>query len=181
MQTTRLFVGIPIQEEIIKKIHQLRFICKDKEGIRWVPDDNLHITTCFLGNIKNDKINNIVSLLEQFLSEKNEFKLFFDRLQLSPKRKPYMIWVRFKQNENFSDLSLSMIKIFNQEINKIKNPIPHITLARFTKKTNINEINLPDNLPDFEMNVRRVVLYKSVLKPCGSLYYPIIEVRLKLK
>ncbi len=178
MQTTRLFVGVPIQQEIKKIFHQLKIKNKNIEGIRWVSDDNLHITTCFLGDIENNKISNVVFMLQQFLLGKKELKLHFDRFQLSPKRKPYMIWARFQQDECFSDLSISMMKIFSREINKIKRPIPHITLARFNKQTNINEINLSNNLNNIEVKMRKIILYKSILKPSGAQYYPIAEYNL---
>ena len=57
MQTTRLFVGIPIQQETKNIFYQLHIKNKNIEGIRWVPDNNLHITTYFLGDIENNKIS----------------------------------------------------------------------------------------------------------------------------
>ena len=177
MQTTRLFVGVPIQQETKKIFHQLRIKNKNIEGIKWVSDDNLHITTCFLGDIENNKINNIVFVLQQFLLGKKKFQLHFNKFQLSPKRKPYMIWARFQQDEYFSDLS-TMIKLFNKDVNKLKKPIPHITLARFNKKTNINEINLSNNFKTLEVKIEKIILYKSILKPSGAQYYPINEYHL---
>ncbi|MCK5823605.1 MAG: hypothetical protein KAG95_06350 [Bacteroidales bacterium] len=84
MQHTRLFVAIPINRDIIEIFYKFKIKNQTNEGIRWLPDKNLHITTCFIGNVENYKINNIVFQLEKFLLNIVEFKLYFDSFQLSP-------------------------------------------------------------------------------------------------
>lgn len=181
MATTRLFIGITVPKEIKRNFKNLQSKNKGNNGIRWVNDNNLHITLYFLGDIENAKIDNIIIILTQLLLGKKEFKLKFDRFQLSPKKKPYMIWARFKDEENFTDLSSIMTHIFNTKNSDTKKPIPHITLARFNKKTNIEKINLLNDLSLDEINVEKIILYKSVLDLSGAQYYPLTEYNLTAK
>lgn len=178
MATTRLFIGIPVPEEIKKIFNNVQSQNKKNNGIRWVRDNNLHITVCFLGDIENGRIDKIILTLSQLLLGEKKFKLQFDRFQLSPQKEPYMIWARFKDEENFTNLSSIMAHIFNNENSNTKKPTPHITLARFNKKTNIEKINLLNDLSLYEINVEKIILYKSVLKPSGAQYYPLTEYNL---
>ena len=178
MPHTRLFLGIPINEDIVEIFYSLKEKYSQDEGLRWVLDNNLHITTCFLGNVENDKINDIILQFGQLFSNLVEFKLIFDCFQLSPKRNPYMIWAKLKKHKSFSELSLLMRKFLKIELNKVNNPIPHITLARFNKKIRIDEIIFPDDFPRFEIKVKKIVLYKSILKSSGAEYFQIKDFNL---
>ncbi|RLD62078.1 MAG: RNA 2',3'-cyclic phosphodiesterase [Bacteroidetes bacterium] len=179
MKKTRLFIGIPINKGIIEMFHPLKKKYCHNEGIRWLTDNNLHITTCFLGNIEYNKINDIILQLEKLLSNVVRFNLVFDCFQLSPKRNPYMIWAKFNKDISFTELSISLRRLFKIELNKINNPVPHITLARFNKKIRIDEIIFPQNFPRFEIKVKKIVLYKSILKSSGAEYFQIKDFNTK--
>ena len=61
-QTVRCFIAIEIPDELKEKIANLAKEL-DVKGIKLVEKENLHITLKFLGDVKEDRINNIKHIL----------------------------------------------------------------------------------------------------------------------
>ena len=173
--TKRLFVGIPIPSYLTDSLCAFRQKHKDAEGIRWVQRENLHLTICFIGNINPNRLDEIIGNTKKVLRDAEPFALIFEKLCLAPAGKPYMIWARFEQNEYFRELATDTCRILIPEQPVRKNPVPHITLARFNKPSYSGNIDLKTQIENGEIEVKEFVLWESIQKSNGVLYKKIEE------
>ncbi len=66
MQTIRSFIAVPLDLAVQKTATRLvKRLAEDKDGIKWVPTDNLHLTLKFLGDVDNVEIPKVCRYIEQ--------------------------------------------------------------------------------------------------------------------
>ncbi len=180
----RLFIAIPIAEEIKKELekYQRYFYIK---GLRWTPAKNLHITALFLGEVEEEKIPFISSKLSDAVFQTQSFKLHLESVKLAPNfKKPNMVWAKFARSTHFDKL----VKNLKNEIGRViplkparQELIAHATLARFR--------NIGQNLRSFpairrprqpvDPEVKKILLMESELRREGAAYRVIENFDLK--
>ena len=177
----RLFVGIPISEEVKTKLNPVLNALMGL-GIKVIPAGNLHFTIKFLGEVGEDKITEIVSKLE-ILAEQEPFRVKLEGISAFGEKQIKVVWVGLKPNE-----MLWLMKQANKLLNYIRKDehqeeIPHLTLARVNKiKDNeglLNIIKKYQKVEFGEMLVDKFYLYESKLTSEGPVYKIIKELRLK--
>lgn len=155
METKRLFISIPLpdtmKEALATYMQAYQHKSELKQG-RWCAQQNLHITTLFLGNIDKEILPKIELAITEALQMISSFDLPFDRVCFMPNtNRPHMIWAQFAKNDTFSELILSLKKALEPIIGMIeeeRKPIPHVTLARLKhffmkEKIRLTELQLP--------------------------------------
>jgi 2'-5' RNA ligase len=186
-----LFIGIPAPESIFSPIQSLRKAWAETPGIRWVPEENLHITVFFFGNVSAELIPNLIEMVRVSLREFPPFELIFDQFCLAPKPKnPRMIWARYHKAEVFRQLVNRITDLYEQispKLQQRRSPIPHITVARLREvdvgrqlelPPNVGVLGeLPPNVGDWDgshynvtLPVEELVLWSSDLQPGGAVY-----------
>jgi RNA 2',3'-cyclic 3'-phosphodiesterase len=174
----RLFIGIPLPEIFVKELSAFKNENQFVSGLRWVPERNLHITLCFIGDKEEHLIPEIEKQIETVIRNISSFTLDFENFQFGPfPKKAYMLWATFRNNEFFNNIS----SIFEKEIlnnNNPRKPKSHITLARF-KRINKEEVNLDFPIEINEVNVTEIYLYESELKESGAEYNVINKFKLE--
>lgn len=168
MENWRLFIGVPLKQGKKAVLYDFQMKQLYDPKINWVAAPNLHITMHFIGDYPMLKIPELKDTLHQFFSKFSRFCLSFDRLMLMPPKKPHMVWAKLSQNDAFTNLSNELAHLFGAKTNK--KPIPHITLARFKSGADTASINLSLDQPFSNVQVQKVHLYQSVLKPDGPEY-----------
>lgn len=124
----RIFFAIPIPEAISTAL-LLPFKGMHVHGVRWITQEQLHITVYFAGEVTEEVLQTIHSTMPVLCQSKTAFYLAFENLRLLYKnKKPAMLWAGFKEHYSFIDLSLSISKIFSAP--PPPEQTPHITLAR---------------------------------------------------
>lgn len=174
MITKRLFLGIPLEENISSDLLGFQHLHKNNHPIRWVLKHNLHITVYFIGDFPKSHIDDLIYKIDHVLSQTKVFHLVFNTFILTPKRKPYMIWAKYESNNEFINLVKQIASIHDNP--KLLNPKPHITLARY----NPNKIApiLQDCKPAKTVCVNNIILYESILKPSGAEYIIVKKINL---
>ncbi len=176
----RLFIAVPIEEQIIKNIEnfQKRFKDYNFKGIKWVKPEQIHITLKFLGEVKENKTEQIINKLDRI--NFSDIILNIQNIGGFPNlNKAKVIWAGvFEQNKN-SALPVLANKVdnamnelgFEKEKRKFKS---HITVARIKQKPDKKFIDLltqngtEKDFGSFTLN--QIVLYKSTLLPSGAKY-----------
>lgn len=171
----RLFIAIPLGDEWFGAFGEFQRKCEketDKlSDLRWMKVENLHITICFLGWIAEEKTPDISQKLKEVLGSVKPFDLEFENIIFGPlKTTARMIWAIFKGNENYKRLSKSINEAMQIEENR--EPIAHITLARFTnghisKNKGILELF---STKDKFLKVDNIQLMESKLSQAGPTY-----------
>ncbi|MFN4234387.1 MAG: RNA 2',3'-cyclic phosphodiesterase [Bacteroidia bacterium] len=143
----RLFLAIdaPLEaSEIIKLINKENPYLKN---IRWMRLQNLHLTIYFIGNTHQNNFDKIYEISQNIISNFSSFTIYPENVCLMPIQHPRMIWIKYKTNPIFTELyhllhyALKDFKLSSEQI--YNEPIPHITLARFSKLNN-NKIFIPE-------------------------------------
>ncbi|MGC9332345.1 MAG: RNA 2',3'-cyclic phosphodiesterase [Bacteroidales bacterium] len=163
----RVFLGIALNKEYSDACEQVKKMNHEIHGIRWVPGQNLHVTTLFIGNVDETKISALCEDIEIILKRHRPFELAFDRFIFMPPRRPRMIWLKFKRSSDFARLTLALShKLLDQDPDHP--PKAHVTLARFKKAPEQKLIFPETDVPAIPVN--KIQLYQSVLKHQGAEY-----------
>jgi 2'-5' RNA ligase len=167
----RLFIAIDLPKEIKKAIHGL---CSGLPGARWTPDDQLHLTLRFLGEVEQSLFAELYSRLDEIRGE--AFPLHLTGLGVFPNTTaPRVLWVGLDKSDPLVELRTrvdSVVRDLNIPLEK-KKFSPHITIARLDKPPGprLGTYLAANNLfrpPPFQADSFR--LYSSILRLDGAVH-----------
>lgn len=154
---------------------------KSNADVKWVSQDNLHITLKFLGDINEEQVNKLIAAITDIASKHKQFTLKLGPTGAFPGiRSPRIIWVGVTKGDNelkeiAREIELNAVKAGIPEENKPFSS--HITIGRTRSGLNREELiqlldsstkGLPAETP--ESIVKDITLYKSTLTPKGPIY-----------
>ena len=171
--TKRLFIAVPVTTELkeVFRQHQPAFT---QPAVRFLPDDNLHLTVHFLGEVPADQVTAIEQGLHQVAATQTAFNLTLECLEPGPKPKsPRLIWARFRPEPVFTQLCAAVFEQLGIRPPDHADYIPHVTLARFRKdapRPQLLPIIYPTESP-LTLPVTTVALWQSELKSPHPVYH----------
>ena len=138
-----------------------------------MPEENLHLTLLFLGNVEPDKVDAVRDIAADI--EGKPFGLVLDTLGGFRQNNARILWV----GPSESPPALGALhQSLRRQVRKIGLRVrkgvyrPHVTLVR---KADLRK-KLPEDLePDIQWTARRLALIASELRPAGSRYKILIE------
>jgi 2'-5' RNA ligase len=147
--------------------------------IKWVEDVNLHVTLQFLGEVNENKLQEIDGVISEMLLTAPAAEFEIQGIEASPAAQPRVIWIKLEcspERIKFHQKLASRLKQHCPEI-EIKPFKPHITLGRV--KDNIPPIILTKML-SYPIKQQKfisdeIVLFKSILSKKGPQYIPLNE------
>ncbi|MCE5328870.1 RNA 2',3'-cyclic phosphodiesterase [bacterium] len=165
-ESKRLFIGISLADKIRSYFYDLTLkLSAESKDIKPVPEQNIHVTLKFLGNVKKSEINKIYKTISSSLELKNDFKFdISSSLDGFPKFSSSRILygVIGEGNKKIEELyhtiedSLSGIG-FEKDVRKF---IPHITIARMKDLVNFTGLTANLQLKEFKDNIcDKVILF----------------------
>lgn len=160
----RLFIGIDIPEDIKEQIVKIyRFV---KSNGKFVEYENLHITLLFLGEINDNKLQEIKSKMDNI--EYNKFEISLKGLNTFGDR---ILFIEILKNkEKLIELANIVQKIFNV----YEDYYPHITIQRIKYINNNKDfLEFLNKYRDYEFGefiVDKIYLKKSTLTNRGPIY-----------
>ncbi len=178
----RSFIAVDIAEELLPNIVEVQ--TQITEGkIKFVEPENLHFTLKFLGEITDEKAQDITKKLREICNTFSPFQIHIKDIGAFPSFN-YMkvIWIGVESEEFFTLSKLvdsGMGKLgFRQE----RTIIPHLTIGRVKapgKKAKLqSQIKALQNTDIGKMTVNSVILKKSELTRKGPIYSDIEEISL---
>lgn len=178
--TKRLFLAIDLPDKFKKELRDWQDNYQYLRGAKWTPQENLHITSAFLGDVEESKIGELGEKLEEVLTGIKPFNLEFKEVTLAPAYgEPRMIWVDFTNSLEFNELvkkvwSAALNYVVPEVYSKIKEPVIHITLARFRQPIYLDKLQQP-SLTDKKFEVGGINLMESELAPERPYYKTILN------
>lgn len=170
----RLFVGVPLSEEIKEKIKPaVRKLRETGAVLNLVAPENLHFTLKFLGDVEESGVEEIKEKLSLAVKG-SKFTFPIKKVGYFPGgERVNTIWLGAESRE-----LRELMKKVNQALNYIREEkreeMPHLTLARVKSgknKEKLLKVLLEVKDEDFgQMIVDKIILYESELKPEGPVY-----------
>ncbi|MCK9450798.1 MAG: RNA 2',3'-cyclic phosphodiesterase [Bacteroidales bacterium] len=175
----RLFLAIPLSPEAAL-LSLLQSLSSELyyERINWVKPTNLHLTLKFLGPTSDEKIPEIVALINNCVRDIESFNLQFDKTGIFGSRyQPRVLWLGLREApEQLNPLANSIIDAMAKIGFKRdrQNFVPHLTLGRINKLTDKRRFQeVIGNIPQktyISTSVDELLLYESLLRKDGPEY-----------
>jgi 2'-5' RNA ligase len=185
----RTFVAVDISEEARRlAAERIAFLRERFSDLRvsWDKPEKLHLTLKFLGDISPEKLPQIISAVENAAAKIEPFSLVLEKAGAFPPRGvARVLWLGvIDKSQRLSELHQQLENEFEQigfekERRGFK---PHLTIARLKepeKARNLTDLHLKTDFPGVSFSVSEVVLFKSDLRPTGSIYTPLAKINLK--
>jgi len=166
----RCFIAIDFSSSVNREMSD---ICFDVPRIRWVPEEQRHLTIQFLPEVTQSQLKELSDSLSEVTIE--PFSLTLKGVGVFPPRKPpRVLWIGVEKNSALTTLytqTLSIIQALTITIEKRKFT-PHVTLGRFKHSPTPNEI-IPflsrNNLFELaQIPITTFHVYQSILTPTGA-------------
>jgi 2'-5' RNA ligase len=187
----RTFIAInldqQLKETLSQLIEELERLDPARKSVKWVNQQGMHLTLKFLGEIDENRVRQIESVLERVSDRSRAFTMKITGTGYFPpdRRNPRVLWMGIEEEESLKTLQSRL----EEEMEKLGFPKekrefhPHLTLGRVKIASNLREVML--HLEKYgsqnfgAMEVKKITFFKSVLKPTGAEYSVLSEFELK--
>lgn len=185
--TKRVFIAINLPKEIKSKLVDLQNQLTEFDlPVRWTNPKNIHLTLIFLGEIIEKRIEKVIEICEETVSQFKSFHLKIKNLGGFPDEKnPRIIWIGVEDSQDLISLQKELSNKFRDlgfEIEK-REFSPHLTLGRTKARVKNFESLIaklgPVDLGGFE--VKSIEIMESELTPEGPIYKILEKIPLKSK
>ncbi len=169
MDRIRVFLALDLPDEPRKEISRAFMpLIKKYPSIKWVPEENYHITLVFLGEVPPQFIESIEKPLERVAGKYRPFTLALDGWGTFPPGKNLfnVLWVGVEHDDSLIQFQRELSRItgvFERRTYK-----PHITVARNGRpRVSISE---SVRIEPVKFVIREVTLFRSILRREGARY-----------
>ncbi|MBI5078968.1 RNA 2',3'-cyclic phosphodiesterase [Candidatus Saganbacteria bacterium] len=197
----RMFVSVELPDEVRNKLAELIGELKNTgAAVKWVGENNLHITLKFLGWVDDPKKDEVIELTGKAASGTGKFKIKFEGVGTFPcppagaagGKSPRVIWVGVSKG---GDRLVKMAKALEKNLSQAgyksekRDFASHITIGRVNdpmqsgqEKKGVDK--LIEKIGSFrssefgEMLVNQINVMQSILTPKGPIYEKIKEVKI---
>ena len=192
MGLLRAFIALEIPAKVQKEIYHATSSLRNATGslIRWVPAENMHLTLKFLGDISPANVEFLTQMIRVEADSHHSFDIHLTGLGSfpSPKR-PRVIYIGIQAPAELEALQHaveSAARRLGYE-SEDRSFSPHLTIGRV--KQNVlasDQQKIRHALEETKIDslgtarVDSVHLYKSDLKPTGSVYTKLFSAPLKI-
>jgi len=175
----RLFTAIKIDpgETFVKKFSELRSRLSS-EPIKWVEEQNIHITIKFFGETDELLIPDISGTLGKITKNFSELRFRLSGIGLfGSSYQPRVVWAGIDPHEPLTQFMRTIQKEMEQygfESDR-QNTVPHLTLGRikFLKDKLLFQkvIDANSKIQSDPMKISECILYESILRKDGPQYF----------
>jgi RNA 2',3'-cyclic 3'-phosphodiesterase len=179
MPNIRAFIAVEINEQTKQKISGLiSHLKKSGADVKWITENQMHLTLKFLGDIDERDVQKISDALSDIADNFNSFTINFSKIGAFPDMdRPSIIWLGIdKGAESLKTLSekietaLKKLRL-KQENREFK---PHLTLARIKSPKNMqNLLKLVKEIDAKSWDgsqISSLTLFQSALNPKGAVH-----------
>ena len=192
MSLLRTFIAVEIPPHVQKKIQQETEPLRKAIGsslVRWVPVPNIHLTLKFLGDVSPASVDILSQMLRTEADSYPAFDMQVNRLGSFPSlRRPRVLYIGIQAPAELEALYRGIESAcarlgYESETRDFS---PHLTLGRVKQDASaLDQQKIRRALAETKIDslgtarVNSVHLYKSDLKPTGSVYTQIFSAPLK--
>lgn len=176
----RAFIAVDIPSAVKDEIGKLQkeLMREVRSSVKWVAAANIHITLRFLGEVPEEKIEQLCQVLPKGGRGVNPFKIIIKKLGVFPNlSRPRVIWVGMESQGNQMEQLYSQIETLARDLGftpEKRTFSPHLTIGRIKQLKDYTEwvksIGKREGLFFGETTVECFYLFQSILKPQGPEY-----------
>jgi RNA 2',3'-cyclic 3'-phosphodiesterase len=176
----RLFIALDLPDQVVRNLESLVGQLKPTARIQWSPPANLHVTTKFIGEFPEDRLPELQTALAK-LPKRPPIEVIVAQLGFFPnERSPRVFWCGIEAPGLDSLAADTESATAALGVTRENRPFsPHLTLARIKERPDLRPLhNAIAALParDFgRFTARSLFLYRSQLRPTGSVYTKLAE------
>jgi len=176
----RSFLAFELPDEIKETVFSIyRKFKRSGLDVKWVKEENIHLTVIFMGNVAEKDIEPMGKAIEKACKKYGTFRIKVKGTGVfSSLKDPRVLWIGVKGDVErlsfFRDRLQKELKKFGIK-EETRAFIPHITIGRFRKGFSEKE-KLKNLLTEFkevespEADLKELILFKSELRPEGARY-----------
>jgi len=188
--TIRVFIAVKLPDHVIRRLSETQQDLKNRGlRIKWTRPENIHLTLKFLGDIHPDAVGPVCHVIEASVKEFGPIKLCARGVGVFPTiRRTRVLWAGIsgqldllEKLHKAIDAGLDCLGFAKDE----RRFTGHLTLGRFkghpASEQMIVLVDMMKTYADMvsdEFLVDAVHVYKSDLKPSGSIYTNLSSIRL---
>jgi len=179
MHTIRSFIAIPLAGEVQRAARKIaRELQSEKDGMKWVPEDNLHLTLKFLGDVVDREIPQVCKVIRESCQSTVPFELEFEGIGGFPDdERPRVVWAGIISG---GDFLIELVKRLETGLASLgfkpepRDYRPHLTLGR--ARSGSASPDVVEKIKRFKrrrlgiLPVDQVRLYASFLDKEGTTY-----------
>jgi 2'-5' RNA ligase len=181
----RVFLAIDLPSSLKKELSKLKTEEQPFARLKWVEEENFHLTLFFFGNLPEKEVEKIVLVCEKRVKNYSRFELFLTEVSGFPKKGDFR--VVFLGCEERSNTLQRLVHELSKDFKKIGFKLedrdfhPHITLFRLKELKDrsayhefVQELTKKAQfLKGKSFPVQEVILFESKLSPTGPKYTPL--------
>jgi len=183
----RTFIATELPKGIRTEIFSLRHnIPHNSARIKWVKEENIHLTLLFLGEIFEQQLEEVEMACKLVSQRHKKFQMSIKASGVFPNfRRPRVIWVGICQESREHLVSLAsdlMRALVSLNLDDRKDFSPHITFGRVKSVYDLHALQRGVESISIETEkytVKEIILFKSTLKPSGAIYTPLSRFQLQ--
>ena len=178
----RLFIALKIPLNIRKEIVNFtKEFLPGFEKYKWEQIDKVHLTLKFIGDIKEDLVNEVIKKIS-FINEYKKFECGLDKFDFFYRNgKPSIFFLKLQMDERINELVIRLnkeLEILNIPFEK-KEFHAHLTLLRIKGNEEIDPLKkMTDTVLKDKFIADEIALYQSRLLAHGSKYKEILNYKL---
>ena len=183
MSVIRAFIAIELPAEIQENLDQISTQLKQRLNdlpVRWVPGKNMHLTLKFLGDVSVANIGMLQEVLQTEAAAVRSFEFSVGTIGAFPNaQRPRVVWIGIEAPPELAALQASLENhLARLGYSREERPFsPHLTLGRVSRSASSTEVRqIGEAVQSCRVGflgaacVQEIHLYKSDLKPGGSVY-----------
>ena len=178
----RAFLAIRPNDDVIRSLTEFQTLLADSGAdVRWVSAESLHLTIQFLGQVREEEIAEIERGLQEGLRTLAAFEIECRGLGVFPNQKrPRVVWVGLRGDgiaklAEQTEIVLSPLGFPPEE----RELSPHITLGRMRSARGWESLarllKVHGDRSFGTSFIDHATLYRSQLRPDGSVYTPLTK------
>jgi RNA 2',3'-cyclic 3'-phosphodiesterase len=189
MANVRTFIAVLLTADLKTKIRQVQeqFI-KASPEVKWVAEENLHVTLKFLGDVDEERLGEICAAVESAISEEEMFSMRVAGAGAFPNpRRPRVVWIGLQSGVERLSRIAAKIESALEPLGFPKEPrgfSAHVTIGRAKPDRPVGNLARAIDDADVgeigEVRVDSVAVMKSDLRKEGPIYSVLKEIKLGL-
>lgn len=178
----RVFLAIDLPSSLKKELFKLKTEEQPFARLKWVEEENLHLTLFFFGNLPEKEVEKILKVCEKRVKDFPRFELFLTEVSGFPKKGDFrVVFLGCEERSNTLErLVHELAKDFKKKGFKLEDREfhPHITLFRLKELKDrsayhdfVQELTKKAQfLKGKSFPVQELILFESKLSPTGPKY-----------